>query len=83
MTNPHESLRRGAPKYVRGEVHTNVVANFRSMLERERKGIPRQGSLQHHQREVNELAVCSNMRAVDASPQVPPIRPGMAGKTLG
>jgi len=31
---PHQVIRHGAPEYVRGEVHTNTVENYWSLLKR-------------------------------------------------
>ena len=52
----HETVNHSASQYVKGEVHTNGIESFWSMLKRAHKGTFHKMSPKHMQRYVNEFA---------------------------
>ena len=82
----HESVAHSAGEYVRyltdGEVHTNGVESFWSMLKRAHKGTFHRLSPKHLQRYVNEFAGRHNTRDRDTIDQMNAIVAGLVGKRL-
>ena len=68
--------------YVRGEIHTNGIGSFWSMLKRAHKGTFHRLSPKHLQRYVNEFAGRHNVRDQDTIDQMHSIAVGLVGKRL-
>ena len=62
LPNPHEAVKHSVSEYVRGQVHTNGVESFWSMLKRSHKGTFRKISPKHVNRYVQEFAAKHNIR---------------------
>lgn len=60
----HEKVNHGKKEYVRGNVHTNTIEGFWSLLKRQIVGIHHQVSPQHLQRYCNESAYRYNTRTL-------------------
>ena len=78
----HESVRHSVYEYVKGDVHTNGIESFWSMLKRAHKGIFHKLSPKHLDRYVQEFAGRHNLREQDTIDQLAAIRRGMEGKRL-
>jgi hypothetical protein len=59
---PHESVNHGGKEYVRGNVHTNGIENFWSLLKRGVIGTFHQVSIKHLNRYISEFAYRFNNR---------------------
>lgn len=79
---PHEVVVHSKKEYVRGDVHTNGIEGFWSMLKRGHKGIYHHMSEKHLQRYVNEFAGRNNDRPSDTKDQMANIAKGMVGRRL-
>ena len=62
IPNPHEAVNHSALEYVRGDVHTNGMKSFWSMLKRAHKGIYHKISPKHLDRYVQEFASRHNLQ---------------------
>ena len=62
----HESVKHSVSEYVRGQVHTNGIESFWSMLKRAHKGIFYRLSPKHLHRYVDEFVGRHNMRSLAA-----------------
>ena len=82
LDRDRESVNHSAGEYVRGEVHTNGVESFWSMLKRAHKGTFHKVSPQHMQKYVAEFAGKHNIRESDTIDQMGMIAAGMSGKRL-
>ncbi len=82
LPNRHYSVRHSASEYVRGEVHTNGVESFWSMLKRAHKGTFHKFSSKHLQRYINEFAGRHNIRDFDTPQQMAILAKGLGGKVL-
>ena len=82
LPRPHESVKHSASEYVRGQIHTNGVESFWSMLKRGYVGIYHKMSPKHLHRYVNEFAGRHNDRESDTADQMGNLVRGMAGKSL-
>ena len=78
----HEAVRHSVGEYVRGEIHTNGIESFWSMLKRAHKGTFHRLSPKHLQRYVNEFAGRHNVRDQDTIDQMHSIVAGLVGKRL-
>lgn len=78
----HESVKHSVKEYVRGQVHTNGVESFWSMLKRGYTGIYHKMSPKHLDRYVQEFAGRHNMRESDTVDQMGGVVVGMVGKRL-
>ncbi len=78
----HESVRHSLSEYVKGDVHTNGIESFWSMLKRAHKGTFHKLSPKHLDRYVQEFAGRHNLREQDTIDQLAAISGGMEGKRL-
>ena len=78
----HEAVKHAVGEYVRGQVHTNGVESFWSMLKRAHKGTFHKISSQHLQRYVSEFAGRHNIREFDTLEQMAYIASGMEQSQL-
>ena len=78
----HESVRHSLSEYVKGDVHTNGIESFWSMLKRAHKGTFHKLSPKHLDRYVQEFAGRHNLRELDTIVQMTAVRGGMEGKRL-
>lgn len=78
----HEAVKHSVGEYVRGQVHTNGVESFWSMLKRGYIGTYHKMSAKHLQRYVNEFSGRHNVRESDTIDQMEDIVVGMEGKRL-
>ena len=66
----HSAVRHTIGEYVKGEIHTNGVESFWSMLKRGYMGTYHKMSHRHLSRYVNEFAGCHNARKQDTVDQM-------------
>ena len=78
----HGTVRHSVGEYVNGQVHTNGIESFWSMLKRAHKGTFHKISPKHLQRYVNEFAGRQNVRELDTDAQMASVAEGMVGKQL-
>ncbi|MDE0168323.1 MAG: IS1595 family transposase [bacterium] len=78
----HASVRHKVGEYVRGEVHTNGMESFWSMLKRGYYGTYHKMSFKHLRRYVAEFAARHNVRDLDTLDQMVALAKGMEGKRL-
>ena len=78
----HESVKHSVAEYVRGQVHTQGIESFWSMLKRAHKGTFHKLSPKHLQRYVNEFAGRHNIRNWDTRNQMAVIVAAMLGQRL-
>ena len=78
----HETVKHSHSEFVRGDVHTNGVESFWSMLKRAHMGTFHKLSKQHLDRYVAEFAGRHNMRTKDTLAQLEEIVRRMEGKQL-
>ena len=84
LPNPHETVNHGSSEYVRGDVHTNGVESFWSMLKRAHKRRTfHKMSPKHLNRYVREFAAKYNLHDLDALDLMGAVVTGMDGKQLG
>ena len=77
-----QAVHHGVGEYVRGEVHTNGVESFWSMLKRGYYGTYHRMSYKHLQRYVNEFCGRHNVRDLDTIDQMTAEVVGLVGKRL-
>ena len=82
MRRKHEAVRHSAGEYVRGDVHTQGIESFWSMLKRAHKGTYHKISPKHLQRYVDEFAGKHGIRDLDTIDQMAAVVAGMVGKRL-
>jgi len=82
MPRKHGAVKHSVGVYVDGQITTNGVESFWSMLKRGYMGTYHQVSPKHLQRYVNEFAGRHNVRPLDTRHQMASIVCGMAGKRL-
>lgn len=78
----HDAVRHSAGQYVDGQIHTNGVESFWSMLKRAYKGTFHKMSPKHLQRYVNEFAGRHNIRDLGTLSQMAFVAARMAGRRL-
>ena len=78
----HESVRHSAGEYVRGNVHTNGMESFWSMLKRGYIGTYHHMSVQHLFRYVSEFAGRNNQRSLDTIDQMALMVRQLVGRRL-
>ncbi len=78
----HEAVKHSIGEYVRGQVHTNGVESFWSMLKRGYYGTYHQLSPKHLNRYVQEFAGRHNIRDLDTIDQMELIAKGLNGKRI-
>ena len=78
----HQAVKHSAGQYVDGQIHTNGVESFWSMLKRAHKGTFHKMSPKHLQRYVNEFAGRHNIRDLDTRTQMAFIARKLMGKKL-
>ena len=78
----HAAVAHSAGQYVDGQIHTNGVESFWSMLKRAHKGTFHKMSPKHLQRYVNEFAGRHNIRELDTRTQMAFIARKLMGKKL-
>ena len=77
-----ELVRHSVGEYVRGDVHTNGMESFWSMLKRGYYGTYHRMSRKHLQRYVNEFCGRHNVRDLDTIDQMVAVVLGLVGKRL-
>ncbi len=79
----HETVNHSADEFVReGDIHTNGIESFWSMLKRAHKGGCHKFSKKHLHRHINEFAGRHNMREGDTMEQLERVVALMVGKRL-
>lgn len=78
----HAAVKHSAGQYVDGQIHTNGVESFWSMLKRAYKGTFHHLSPKHLQRYVNEFAGRHNIREMDTAVQMAFVARRLMGKRL-
>ena len=78
----HETIRHSLQEYVRGDVHTNGIESFWSMLKRAHMGTFHKISPKHLDRYAQEFAIRQNIREADTADQMGIIVARMEGKRL-
>ena len=78
----HEAVKHSVGEYVRGQVHTNGMESFWSMLKRGYVGTYHQMSPEHMGRYVDEFAGRHNQREMDTIDQMQAMVRGLDGKRL-
>ena len=79
---PHEAVKHSVSEYVRGQVHTNGMESFWSMLKRGFVGTYHKMSPKHLDRYVTEFAGRQNFRESDTIDQMGCVARGLLGKRL-
>ena len=82
MVFDHERVNHGAGEYVRGEVHTQGIESFWSMLKRAHKGVFHKISPKHMDRYVTEFSGRHNGRCLDTMDAMRGMLARMAGRRL-
>ena len=82
VPNPHKVVNHSALEYVRGDVHTNGMESFWSMLKRAYQGTFHKMSEKHLDRYVREFAGKHNLRDLDTLDIMGAIVLAMDGKRL-
>ncbi len=82
LPRSHGTVKHGAGEYVRGDVHTNGVESFWSMLKRAHMGTFHHLSPKHLHRYVAEFAGRHNVRNQDTIKQMQAVVAGTLGKRL-
>ena len=78
----HRAVNHSAGQYVNGQIHTNGVESFWSMLKRAYKGTFHHLSPKHLQRYVNEFAGRHNIRELDTAVQMSFVARRLMGRRL-
>ena len=81
-TGNHESVKHSAREYVRGEVHTNGMESFWSMLKRGYVGTFHRMSMEHLPRYVTEFEGRHNARDLDTAEQMAAMVRGAENRRL-
>ena len=82
LPRPHEAVKHSVSEYVRGQVHTNGMESFWSMMKRGYIGIYHKMSPKHLDRYVDEFAGRHNLRESDTLTQMGAVVRGFEGKRL-
>ena len=78
----HEKVQHSVAEYVNGQVHTNGIESFWSMLKRAHKGTFHKISPKHLHRYAGEFAERHNVRKLDTLEQMGIMAQGMVGRRL-
>ena len=78
----HDAINHGVGEYVRGDVHTNGIESFWSLLKRGYHGTFHHMSEKHMGRYVTEFTGRNNVRELDTVVQMSLLARGMVGKRL-
>ncbi|MYD95023.1 MAG: IS1595 family transposase [Chloroflexi bacterium] len=78
----HEAVQHSVGEYVRGQINTNGIESFWSVLKRAHKGVFHKLSPKHLDRYVQEFAGKHNARESNTIEQMGQLAAGMAGKRL-
>ena len=78
----HGAVKHSVKEFVRGQIHTNGMESFWSMLKRAHKGTFHKLSPKHLQRYVNEFAGRHNLREADTIDMMTALTAGMGGKRI-
>ena len=78
----HESVKHGVGEFVRGQIHTNGMESFWSLLKRAHMGTFHKMSPKHLDRYVTEFEGRYNIRELDTTDQLTKAARGMDGKRL-
>lgn len=78
----HKTVKHSLGEYVDGQMHTNGMESFWSILKRGYVGTYHRMSTKHLQRYVDEFARRRNLRQLDTMEQIDKIIEGMDGKRL-
>lgn len=78
----HQAVHHAVSKYVNGQIHTNGIESFWSMLKRSYTGTWHKLSPKHLQRYVKEFAAKYNMREEDTAEQMRLTVAGLMGRNL-
>ena len=78
----HASVKHSAGQYVDGQIHTNGVESFWSMLKRAHTGTFHKLSRKHLQRYVTEFSGRHNLRECDTATMMRNVIAGLVGKRL-
>lgn len=78
----HSAVKHSAGQYVDGQIHTNGVESYWSMLKRAYKGTFHKMSPKHLQRYVNEFACRHNIREMSTTTQMAFVARRLMGKRL-
>ncbi len=78
----HESVRHSRRKYVRGQIHTNTIENYFSILKRGLTGIYQHVGKQHLRRYVGEFDFRYNNRHISDEERTAMALQGITGKRL-
>ena len=78
----HKVIRHTAKEFVRGDVHTNGVESWFSMIRRGIIGIHHWVSLRHLQRYILEFSTRHNLRLLSTEERIEAMFAGGIGKTL-
>lgn len=82
MPRKHKVVKHSVGEYVNGQIHTNGLESFWSMLKRGYMGTYHKMSKKHLNRYVNEFSGRHNNRSLDTRHQMSAIVRGMDGKRL-
>lgn len=82
LPRSHEVIRHSAKEFVRGEIHTNGIESWFSMLKRGYVGVYHNYSVKHLPRYIAEAAGRHNLRPFDTETQMSEIILGAVGKRL-
>lgn len=78
----HESVCHSRDEYVRGEIHTNTIENYFSILKRGLSGVYQHVSEQHLRRYIGEFDFRYNNREITDGERANVALRGIAGKRL-
>ena len=82
LPHRHGTVKHSLDEYVKGDVHTNGIESFWSMLKRAHKGTFHKLSAKHLNRYVQEFAAKHNLRDQDTAELMASVVLGMDGKRL-
>ena len=82
MPFDHGAVKHSVKEYVRGQIHTNGIESFWSMLKRAHMGTFHKLSPKHLDRYVQEFAGRHNLRESDTIDMIGAVADGMQGKRL-